>query len=111
MAQSVAYLVLSRDQSRTALAGRVLLTVERSRERATLIRVGAYGMVIGLLGAYVGYQAMPFGEVRIDGLSATYAISLGIASFITLIFVQRQITDDATGYEPLFIHCGVPHRN
>ncbi|MGB1424411.1 MAG: hypothetical protein ACPHF3_14585 [Pseudomonadales bacterium] len=88
-----------------------LLTVERSRERATLIRVGAYGMVIGLLGAYVGYQAMPFGEVRIDGLSATYAISLGIASFITLIFVQRQITDDATGYEPLFIHCGVPHRN
>ena len=81
-----------------------LLTVERSREHATLVRVGAYGMVIGLLGAYVGYQAMPFGEVRIDGLSATYAISLGIASFITLIFVQRQITDDATGYELLFIY-------
>ena len=79
-----------------------LLTVERSRERATLVRVGAYGMVIGLLGAYVGYQAMPFGAVRIDGLSVTYAITLGIASFITLIFVQRQVTE-ALGYEPLFL--------
>ncbi len=79
-----------------------LLTVERSRERATLVRVGAYGMVIGLLGAYIGYQAMPFGEVRIDGLSVTYAITLGIASFITLIFVQRQVAE-ALSYEPLFL--------
>ena len=45
---------------------------------------------------------MPFGAVRIDGLSATYAITLGIASFITLIFVQRQVTE-ALGYEPLFL--------
>ena len=80
-----------------------LLTVERYRVRAALLRVGAYGIVVGLLGAYIGYQAMPFGVVRIDGLSATYAISLGIASFITLIFVQRQVSDDASGYEPLFI--------
>jgi hypothetical protein len=80
-----------------------LLTVERYRVRAALLRVGAYGVVIGLLGAYVGYQAMPFGAVRVDGLSATYAISLGIASFVTLIFVQRQVSDDASGYEPLFI--------
>ncbi|MCH9819545.1 MAG: DUF4153 domain-containing protein [Gammaproteobacteria bacterium] len=79
-----------------------LLTVERSRERATLVRVGAYGIIVGLLGAYVGYQAMPFGAVRIDGLSVTYAITLGIASFITLIFVQRQVTE-ALGYEPLFL--------
>ena len=79
-----------------------LLTVERSRERATLLRVGAYGIVVGLLSAYIGYQAMPFGAVRIDGLSATYAITLGIASFITLIFVQRQVTE-ALGYEPLFL--------
>ena len=79
-----------------------LLTVERSRERATLVRVGAYGIIVGLLGAYIGYQAMPFGAVRIDGLSATYAITLGIASFITLIFVQRQVTE-ALGYEPLFL--------
>ena len=79
-----------------------LLTVERSRERATLLRVGAYGIIVGLLGAYIGYQAMPFGAVRIDGLSATYAITLGIASFITLIFVQRQVTE-ALGYEPLFL--------
>ena len=79
-----------------------LLTVERSRERATLVRVGAYGIIVGLLGAYIGYQAMPFGAVRIDGLLATYAITLGIASFITLIFVQRQVTE-ALGYEPLFL--------
>ena len=79
-----------------------LLTVERSRERATLVRVGAYGIIVGLLGAYIGYQAMPFGAVRIDGLSVTYAITLGIASFITLIFVQRQVAE-ALGYEPLFL--------
>lgn len=79
-----------------------LLTVERARVRLALLRVGAYAIVVGLLGSYIGYQAMPFGEVRIDGLSATYAITLGIASFITLIFVQRQVTE-ALGYEPLFL--------
>jgi len=79
-----------------------LLTVEQARVRSALLRVGAYGIIVGLLGAYIGYQAMPFGEVRIDGLSATYAITLGIASFITLIFVQRQVTE-ALGYEPLFL--------
>ena len=79
-----------------------LLTVEQARVRSALLRVGAYGIIVGLLGAYIGYQAMPFGAVRIDGLSATYAITLGIASFITLIFVQRQVTE-ALGYEPLFL--------
>ena len=79
-----------------------LLTVEQARVRSALLRVGAYGIIVGLLGAYIGYQAMPFGAVRIDGLSVTYAITLGIASFITLIFVQRQVTE-ALGYEPLFL--------
>ena len=79
-----------------------LLTVEQARVRLALLLVGAYGIIVGLLGAYIGYQAMPFGEVRIDGLSVTYAITLGIASFITLIFVQRQVAE-ALGYEPLFL--------
>ena len=81
-----------------------LLTVERSRVRAALTRVAGYGVVVGLLGAYIGRQALPFGEVRIDGLSATYAISLGIASFITLIFIQRQLTEGASGYRTLFVY-------
>ena len=69
-----------------------------------LLRFGVgCSILIGLLAAYLGFQATPINAFETDALNVRGVLSAGVASFIALIFVQQASSGMERSYAQLLL--------
>ena len=71
-----------------------ILTVTEQQVLKPLGWVAGYGLIVALVGIYIGFQAEPFNAFPIDSLTASYVMSFGLASFLALLFIQWCLTEN-----------------
>lgn len=80
----------------------MLLSLETSTQaRVTKYSVG-FGLLLVLLAIYTGYQAEPFGEFPLWGLSFAFAASVTLACFKALMYLQQRSAQLPMTYDVLF---------
>ena len=82
----------------------LLLSLESGRVRRTLSRVSLFSAVLVLPAAYIGWQASPFDEFPIESLLFVYVVTMGIACFKALMYLQLHVADAPVAYRTLFGH-------
>ena len=82
----------------------LLLSLESGRVRRTLSRVSLFSAVLILPAAYIGWQASPFDEFPIESLLFVYVVTMGIACFKALMYLQLHVADTPVAYRTLFGH-------
>ncbi len=87
-----------------AIPALLLLSLEADNERRTLRWVAGFAVIIGLLAVYIGYQALPFGEFRLATLSYVFGISITLACFKALMYIQQHAAGHKMSYEVLFTY-------
>ena len=80
----------------------LLLSIDRDNYVSVAKHVAAFGVVLALLAFYTGWQAEPFGEFPIDSMTAAFVITIGLASFKALMYLQQRANRVALTYEVLF---------
>ena len=80
----------------------VLLVVEVGSLRRTLFYASGFAAVLMLLGAYIGWQATPYGAFPIASLVAVYGVTLVIACYLALAYLPQVTRGQPLGYEALF---------
>ena len=85
-----------------ALPVLLLLSLESGRAVRTVRYVGLFCAVLVLPAVYIGWQASPFDEFPIGSLLFVYIVTMGIACFKALMYLQLQIADAPIAYRTLF---------
>ena len=80
----------------------VLLVVEVGSLRRTLVYASGFAAVLMLLGAYIGWQATPYGAFPIASLVVVYGVTLVIAGYLALAYLPQITRGQPLGYEALF---------
>ncbi len=80
----------------------LLLSLESGRIMRTVIRVSLFGAVLILPAAYIGWQASPFGEFPIESLLFVYVVTMGVACFKGLMYLQHYVAEAPITYRTLF---------
>ena len=80
----------------------LLLSLESGRVMRTVLRVSLFGAVLILPAAYMGWQAAPFGEFPIESLVFVYVVTMGIACFKALMYLQHHVAGAPIAYPTLF---------
>lgn len=80
----------------------LLLGLKTNQEIAVLKWILPFTIFAGLLGYYVGYQSTPIPHVRYDALLFAFVITLGIAVFKALMYVQQFVSGEKFNYSDLF---------
>ena len=80
----------------------LLLSLESGRVLRTVIRVSLFGAVLLLPAAYIGWQASPQGEFPVESLVFVYVVTVGIACFKALMYLQHFVADAPVTYRTLF---------
>jgi len=61
-----------------------------------------FTLLSGLLGYYIGNQATPIEYISYDALLFSYALTIGLASFKALIYIQQIAANEPITYSNLF---------
>ena len=80
----------------------LLLSLESGRAVRTVSRVGLFCVVLVLPAVYIGWQASPFGEFPIASLLFVYIVSMGVACFKALMYLQLHMANAPITYRSLF---------
>lgn len=80
----------------------LLLGLRTGCELAVAKWVAIFTLIAGLLGFYVGYQATPLPHIRFDTLLFTFIVTMSIATFKALMYVQQRVSGEALTYSRLF---------
>ena len=80
----------------------LLLSITRDNVAAVAKYVAGFAVVLALLAVYTGWQARPFGEFPIGSLAGVFAITMGLASFKALMYLQQRASAVPLTYEVLF---------
>ena len=80
----------------------LLLSLESGRAVRTVSRVGLFCVVLVLPAVHIGWQASPFGEFPIASLLFVYIVTMGIACFKALMYLQLHIANAPITYRSLF---------
>lgn len=80
----------------------LLLSLEQGRVAQLLRWILPYGLLAALLGFYLGWQANPLGKMRMESLLWAMVLTLGIASFKALIYIQQRVSGEVFTYSQLF---------
>ena len=80
----------------------LLLSLESGRVMRTVIRVSLFAAVLILPAVYIGWQASPYGEFPIESLIFVYVVTMGVACFKGLMYLQHYVTEAPIGYRTLF---------
>jgi len=80
----------------------LLLSIDRENVAAVAKYVGGFAVVLALLAVYTGWQARPFGEFPIDSLTVAFVITIGLACFKALMYLQQRASRVPLTYEVLF---------
>jgi hypothetical protein len=82
----------------------LLLSLTRDNASALFRYIGGFAAVLALLGLYTGWQAEPFHEFPIGSMIGLYAITLGIACFKALMYLQQRAGGESLSYRLLFTY-------
>lgn len=87
-----------------AIGGPVLLLLSLNEKniRKIFIWVGGFTCIAGLLGYYVGWQAVPWDKVASGSLFFAFAVTMIIAAFKFLMYAQQFSSDSKISYSNLF---------
>ena len=80
----------------------LLLSLESGRIRRTVIRVSLFAAVLILPAFYIGWQASPYGEFPIESIIFVYVVTLGVACFKGLMYLQHYVAQAPIAYGTLF---------
>ena len=80
----------------------VLFVAEPRSFVRTATLAGASALVSVVLGIYVGWQAMPVGEFRVDSLYPVYGVTMLAAGFVWLPFMQCLAGRERIAYQAVF---------
>ncbi|MEM9103094.1 MAG: hypothetical protein AAGB12_12300 [Pseudomonadota bacterium] len=81
----------------------LLLSITIENIKTLLMWVSGYTLFTCLLGYYIGYQGLPIDEVTLnDNLLFPYFVTLAIASFKALLYIQHFLSGKALSYTALF---------
>lgn len=81
-----------------------LLSATRENLLTAARYVGAYSVVLALLAAYVGYQATPHDAFPVGSLGFAFALTISIASFKALMYLQQRANQEPLNYSVLFVN-------
>lgn len=79
-----------------------LLSLRRDNWRKILRWLLPFTLVCGLLGFYTGWQARPVDAIRPGILNVTITLTLGLAAFKALMYIQQRASDQPLSYSLLF---------
>jgi hypothetical protein len=82
----------------------LLLSLECGNERRVVSMSAGFGAVLAVLAIYTGWQAQPFGEFPVFSLSAAFGLSIAIACFKALMYLQQRAAHLPMSYEVLFTY-------
>lgn len=82
----------------------LLLSATRANLVATAKNTAAFCVVLTLLAVYTGWQARPFGQFPLGSLTFAYMVTVSIASFKALMYLQQRADGAALSYPALFTH-------
>ena len=82
----------------------LLLSLEADRIGRVFALVSLFSALLAVLGIYVGWQASPFGAFPVEPLLAAYALTLLIACFMALMYLQQFAARGPIRYDMLFAH-------
>lgn len=82
----------------------LLLSATRANLVATAKNTAAFCVVLTLLAVYTGWQAQPFGQFPVGSLTFAYMVTVSIASFKALMYLQQRADGAALSYPALFTH-------
>lgn len=80
----------------------LLLSLESGRVMRTVIRVSLAAAIPILPAAWIGWQASPYGEFPIGSLIFVYVVTMGVACFKGLMYLQHCVAEDPVAYRTLF---------
>ena len=82
----------------------LLLSMERDNTASVVKQVGIFGGVLALLAIYTGWQAEPFREFPVSSLSFAFSVSIALACFKALMYLQQRANQVPLSYEVLFTY-------
>ena len=82
----------------------LLLSLERGNERRLGVLCATFAVVLMLLAIYIGWQARPFGEFPVAGLSLSFGCSITLACFKALMYMQQRAAQLPLSYPVLFTY-------
>jgi Domain of unknown function (DUF4153) len=87
-----------------AIAGPVLLLLshDRHNRRVITVLVGAFTLVVALLGYYLGTQSRPRGDAGLEASIVIFILTIGIAGFMALMYIQQYIGGGRISYSSLY---------
>ncbi len=80
----------------------LLLSLEADRIGRVFALVSLFSALLAVLGIYVGWQASPFDAFPVGPLLAAYALTLLIACFMALMYLQQFAARGPIRYDMLF---------
>jgi len=80
----------------------LLLTVEKGNVGRAVKWIGAFAAVLVPLAVYMGWQATPQGEFPVVNLVVVFTLSLGLACFKALMYIQQRVAGKPLSYDVLF---------
>ena len=88
----------------TAVPLLLLLSMDRDNLASVFRQVGIFGGVLALLAIYTGWQAEPFDAFPVYSLSFAFALSIALACFKALMYLQQRANGVPLSYEVLFTY-------
>ena len=82
----------------------LLLSATRANLVASAKNTAAFCVVLTLLAVYTGWQAQPFGQFPVGSLTFAYMVTVSIASFKALMYLQQRADGATLNYPALFTH-------
>ena len=80
----------------------LLLSLTRSNTITVAKHVAGFAAILTLLAVYTGWQAEPFGEFPVSSLSFAFILSIGLACFKALMYLQQRANGVPLTYQVLF---------
>ena len=82
----------------------LLLSIDLKNTAAVIKQVGILAAVLALLAIYTGWQAEPFREFPVSSLSFAFALSITLACFKALMYLQQRANEIELSYPVLFTY-------
>lgn len=82
----------------------LLLGLEHDRQRRFAAGVAGLGGVLAVLSAYTGFQGEPSAEIDHNVLVYPFALSIGVACFKALMYLQQSVSGRPLSYSRLFTY-------
>ena len=80
----------------------LLLTITRTNYVSAVKHIAGFGALLALVAVYTGWQAEPFDEFPISSMTFAFAVTIGLACFKALMYIQQRADGAQQTYETLF---------